>query len=98
MTDEEQEVTMASSVRNIEGIGPQAADIFESAGFFTIERLKKFDREDAKLWTAIGVRYPTDYRDRAFRRRLMTRCIDIVYRVRSAKATDFVPHEYMCPI
>eukprot|EP00798_Chlamydomonas_sp_ICE-L_P011732 gene11732-biopygen14937 len=29
---------------------------------------------------------------------LMSRCINVIYRIRSAQASDFVPSEYMCPL
>lgn len=96
----EQQVTLGASIRTIEGIGPQVIDIFEAAGFYTIEQLVNFDGEDRKLLEVIEARkaakngaFPTSYW-----KRLATRCINIIYRARSAEPLDFVPHEYMCPI
>lgn len=96
----EQEVTMSASICTIEGIGKQVVEVFEAAGYFTIQQLKEFNADDRRLWAAVEARkarvdhaYPDPYW-----RRLFTRCINIIYRARSAEATDFVPDEYMCPI
>jgi hypothetical protein len=96
----EQEVTMSSSIRIIEGIGPQVVEIFEAAGFRTIGQLKEFNGQDSLLRKAIEGRKTTDEREfpESYWKRLFTRCINIIYRARSAEAVDFVPHEYMCPI
>jgi hypothetical protein len=97
---DEQEVTMSSSIRSIEGIGPQVIEIFEAAGFRTIWQLKEFAGQDDLLLESIRARKATTGRDypNSYWKRLFTRCINIIYRVRSAEAVDFVPHEYMCPI
>ena len=91
---------MAASIRTIEGIGPQAIDIFERAGFFNVGQLKAFDGDDRRLWQAVEARKAaaTTTFPNSYWRRLMTRCINIIYRARSAEATGYVPHEYMCPI
>jgi hypothetical protein len=97
---EEQEVTMNGSIRTMQGIGPQAVEVFEGAGFFSIIQLHKFDGEDERLWAAIEARKATSthaFSD-AYWKRLFTRCINIIFRARSAEATDYIPHEYMCPI
>lgn len=92
---------MASRIREMRGIGPQAVEAFETAGFYTIQQLKNFNGEDRRLWNAIE-RIRNERGDRAFPsaywRRLMTRCINIVYRARSAESTDYVPYECMCPL
>lgn len=97
---EEQEVTMAASIGTMEGVGIAALEVFETAGFRHIWQLKAFDGEDAKLWDAIHkIRNAREHtRDDAYWRRLVTRCINIIYRARSAEATAYVPAEYMCPI
>lgn len=98
---EEQEVTMIASIRTMEGVGPAAADVFETAGFKTIGDLRTFERDDARLLVAIStIRQQPEYflRDASYWKRLFTRCINILYKVRSAEAADFVPHEYMCPV
>ena len=98
---DEQEVTMAASIRTLEGVGPQAVEIFEAAGFRTIQHLREFNGDDRRLWAAIETRKSRPdqaHLPAAFWRRLLTRCINIVYRARCAEATDFVPHEYMCPL
>jgi hypothetical protein len=96
----EPEVTMAGSIRTMRGIGKQVVDIFEDAGYMMIVQLENFNGDDRRLWTAIQAK--KDAGDHAFPdsywRRLMTRCINIIYRARSAKATDYVPAEYMCPL
>ena len=91
---------MSASIRTIEGIGPQAVEIFEAAGFRTIQHLKDFNAQDRLLWSKIEERkassggvFPSSYW-----LRLMSRCINIIIRVRSAEACDFVPNEYMCPL
>ncbi len=93
---------MSSSIRNMQGIGPQAVEAFEAAGFHTIAQLKNFDGEDRRLWSAILTLKEGRGRDfqmpMSYWRRLMTRCINIIYRARSAEATDFVPHVCMCPL
>ncbi|PNG99328.1 E3 ubiquitin-protein ligase, partial [Tetrabaena socialis] len=60
--------------------------------------LKNFNAEDRKRWEVINTHkviniFPEDYW-----KRLFARCIDIIFRARSAEAIDFVPVEYMCPI
>jgi U-box domain len=98
----EQEVTMSASIRTIEGIGKQAIEVFEAAGFTTIWHLKNFNGQDRLLWDVIQnlrVIQKSDMQMPAcYWRRLMTRCINIIYRSRSAKADNFVPAEYMCPL
>ena len=98
---DEQEVTMSASVRTIRGIGPQAVEVFESAGFVTIGQLRAFDNDDARLWDAIqrikATKGVVEHLP-SYWKRLLTRCVNVAYRVRSAEATDFVPDEYMCPI
>jgi U-box domain len=93
---------MNKCIRGIKGIGPQAIEVFEKAGLYTIEQLKNYDGEDINdvLWSAIeSIRdgmnkaFCTDYGIR-----LMSRCISIMYRIRSAHASDFIPVEYMCPL
>ena len=97
---EEQEITMSASIGSMEGVGPAALEVFETAGFRHIWQLKAFDGEDAKLWDAIHkIRNAREHtRDDAYWRRLVTRCINIIFRAKSAEATDFVPDEYMCPL
>ncbi len=96
---DEREVTMA--LRDIEGIGQQAVDVLEAAEFKTIKQLRCFDDGGyRRIWSAIEAREERerDAYPRSYWRRLMTRCIDIIYRVRSSEAADFVPVQYMCPI
>ncbi len=97
---EEQEITMAASIRTIDCIGDQAIEVFEAAGFYYVHQLKNFDGEDRKLWQAIEAKRSQDSFEKpaSHWKRLMTRCINIIYRARSAEATPFVPHAYMCPI
>lgn len=91
---------MSASIRAIEGVGPQAADVLEGAGFRTVQDLRAFEGRDRELWASIEARRAAADRPfpPAYWKRLFTRCINIVYRVRSAEATPFVPHQYMCPI
>lgn len=91
---------MVDSIRTIKGIGEQAVQVFERTGLFHVKQLTKFQADDRKLWAAIqSIRaesaqcFPELYWTR-----LMTRCINIIYRARSAQATDFVSDKYMCPI
>lgn len=97
---EEQAVTMMASIRTIEGIGPQVVDIFETAGFRTVKQLNEFNAEDRLIWDTICEKKTRDVRCLAsgYWQRLMTRCMNVIYRARSAEADDFVPYEYMCPI
>ena len=98
---EEQEVTMMASIRTMEGVGPAAADVFETAGFKTMGDLKTFECDAARLTVAIStIRQQPEYslRDASYWKQLLSRCIDILYRVRSAEANYFVPHEYMCSV
>ncbi len=95
---------MAASINTIEGIGPQAVEVFMEAGFHTIQHLVQFDAQDRRLWDAVlaikarrSSRLTPTQPD-SYWRRLFTRCINIIYRARSVQATDFVPHEFMCPI
>lgn len=102
MTDEqieEQTVTMSDSIRKIEGIGKQAIEVFELAGFLTIGQLKNFNAQDRLLWDAIqNIKKTRTHLPDSCWKRLMTRCINIVYRARSAQADEFIPAEYMCPL
>jgi len=91
---------MTSSIRTIEGIGPQVVEVFEAAGFRTVRHLKDFNAQDCLLLDVINAQkaasdggFPDTYW-----KRLFTRCIDVIYRARSEEAVDFVPHEYMCPL
>lgn len=97
---DEQEVTMSAHVSTIEGIGKQAIDVFVEAGFTTIGHLRGFNGQDRQLWQAIEKRKANSAMDMpdSHWKRLMTRCINIIYRARSAQATPFIPAEYMCPI
>ena len=98
---EEQEVTMAASIGTMEGVGIAALEVFETAGFNQIGQLKAFNGDDVKLQAAINeIRQnpKNSFKDDAYWKRLFTRCINIIYRARSAEATAYVPAEYMCPI
>jgi len=105
MTDAvEQEITMASNISSIRGVGQQAVDVFESAGYFTIQQLYNFDGEDRRLHGGLEVikekmkQQGLPDRPDSYWKNLFTRCINIIYRAKSAQATDYVPVEYMCPI
>lgn len=91
---------MAAHISTIEGIGKQAVDVFVEAGFVTIGQLRAFDGQDRRLWEAIQKRRAAGNIDMpdSYWKILMTRCIDIIYRARSAQADPFVPAEYMCPL
>ncbi len=91
---------MEKSIRSIKGIGPQAIQVFEEAGFYTVQHLKNFDGDESSLWCAIGkIRAEMKHALPAYYwRRLLSRCIDIIYRTRCIQASDFVPSEYMCPL
>jgi hypothetical protein len=100
MFAKEQEVAMADNICLIKGIGNQAIRVFERAGYSCVKQLANFEGDDRKLWSAIqSIKHESEqcFPD-SYWRRLMTRCINIIYRARSAQATDFVPDEYMCPI
>jgi hypothetical protein len=100
MSFDEQEVVMVDRINKIKGIGKQAVQVFDLAGFVYIKQLANFDMDDQKLLTAIqSIKNDSEqcFPD-SYWRRLMTRCMNVIYRVRSAEATDFVPDEYMCPI
>jgi hypothetical protein len=100
MSFDEQEVVMVSRISAIKGIGKQAVEVFERAGFLYIIQLANFKGDDHKLLTAIQSIKDDSVQcfPESYWRRLMTRCINIIYRVKSTQATDFVPDEYMCPI
>ena len=97
---EEQEVTMSASIRTMTGIGPQAVELLELAGFRTIGQLRNFDQDDRRLQEALNkLKSRSNHpRPESYWRRLSTRCINVIYRARSAHATDYVPCEYMCPL
>ena len=85
----------------MEGVGLAAVEVFELAGFTKIGQLANFNCEDEKLHVAISTirQNPKHFlKDDAYWKRLFTRCVNIIYRVRSAEATAYVPDEYMCPI
>lgn len=97
---EEQEVTMSASIGSMEGVGPAALEVFETAGFRQIWQLKAFNGDDVKLHEAIcKIKNARGHMmEDSYWKRLFTRCINIIYRAKSAEATDYVPHEYMCPL
>jgi hypothetical protein len=97
---EEQEVTMSTRIESMEGVGPAALEVFNTAGFTTIGQLREFNGDDEKLHKAIHEIRSTMGRVHvnSYWRRLFTRCINIIYRARSAEAADYVPHEFMCPL
>jgi len=102
MIDNKQEVVMMARISTMEGVGPAAIQLFEAAGFTLIAELHNFDRHDQRLWDAVQrlKRDPTcgEMRSDGYYRRLVTRCMNIIFRARSAQATDFVPSQFMCPI
>lgn len=98
MSVNEQQVTMSASIATMEGVGPATCAVFFEAGFTTIQQLKFFDAEDRKLWAAIERLKLKYHFDNAHWRRMMTRCLNVIYRARGAQSSDYVPHDYMCPI
>ena len=95
---EEQEVTMSARIESMEGVGPAALEVFIAAGFTTIGQLREFNGDDRKLHNAIHEIRSTRVRVDSYWKRLFIRCINIIYRARSAEAADYVPHEFMCPL
>ncbi len=91
---------MEKGIRTIKGIGFQAIQVFEEAGFYTVQDLKNFDGDESSLWRAVEkIRAEMKHAlPPYYWRRLLSRCIDIIYRTRSIQASDFVPSEYMCPL
>jgi hypothetical protein len=91
---------MVDKISAIKGIGKQTVEVFERAGFLYIKQLANFEGDYHKLLKAIQSIKDDSVQcfPESYWRRLMTRCINVIYRMRSAQATDFVPDEYMCPI
>lgn len=89
---------MTACIRTIEGVGKATLEVFETAGFRTVYDLQQFNMEDDKLWTAVSVLQQRYGFDSHHWKGMVTRCLNIIYRARSAEATDFVPEDYMCPI
>jgi hypothetical protein len=100
----------SESIRMIEGIGSQAAEVFERAGAYTVLQLKHLDIKDldSRLRAAVDAvrnrppksKLPAllEMMPADYWDRLFRRCLSVAYRVRSAEAADFVPAEYMCPL
>lgn len=95
---EEQEITMSARIGSMDGVGPAAVEVFNAAGFTTIGHLREFNGDDRKLHAAIREIRSTRVHVDSYWKRLFTRCINIIYRARSAEAADYVPHEFMCPL
>lgn len=89
---------MAASIATMEGVGPATCEVLFEAGFSTIQQLKNFNAEDHKLWAAIERLKPRYHFDNVHWKRMITRCLNIIYRAKGARASNYVPHEYMCPI
>ena len=91
---------MNASISTIKGIGPLATDLFHRVGYNTIGDLYGYDGDGDRRFMDVvnGMKaqhpdYPTSYW-----RRICTRCINIIHRVRNAKALPFVPYHMICPI
>jgi hypothetical protein len=95
----EQCVTLASLINVLEGVGPQAVELFNKAGFFSIKDLKDFDGADRVLNEALGtLQAEQPDRPAQYWNLLCTRCINIIHRAQNAMPDEFVPDEFMCRI
>lgn len=81
----------------LEGVGQATLEVFATAGFTTVYDLKLFKQEDERLRRAVETLEPSYGFDSCHWKAMVSRCIGIIYRVRSAEAQDFVPEDYMCP-
>jgi hypothetical protein len=97
MWDEEQ-ITMSDPIELMEGVGPVTAQVFRDAGFFTIRDLYAFDCQDVKLVDACEETRQLKGFPNAYAKAMMTRCINIIYRARSANASPYIPEHFACPI
>lgn len=89
---------MTDSIESMWGVGPAAVRVFRQAGYTKIMHLRDFDGGDRRLWDAITALKPNFPYDDEYWKRLMTRCINIIYRARSAQADPYVPDEFMCQV
>ena len=98
---------MSDSIRNIDSIGLQAGDLFNAAGFHTMNSLKKCVSEGGRTMSDItkalrvaaeATKNIAQFDNPDYRKRLVDRCVTIIYRARSAEAMDFAPAQYMCPL
>jgi hypothetical protein len=91
--------TMNASISTIRGIGPVVTDIFHQVGYETIADLIGYNGNDRIFMEVINTMKQTEpLFPQAHWRRLCTRCVNVIYRVRYATAQTFVPYYLMCPI
>jgi U-box domain len=88
---------MDTTIDCIPGIGSIHLDIFHRAGFVTVRDLHTFDRDDHRLQSAINtLKQLRPGFDNSYWRRLFTKCINAIIRVRSGVVNPFA--YFMCPI
>ena len=99
-----------TSITMVDTIGPQAMEVFDRAGMNSVQDLKYFVKLPVVLAclreavntlsraAACSTSGTSTRRDWAYWERLYARCVSIVFWFRSSDATDFVPHQYMCPM
>ena len=90
---------MSTAISSIYGIGPLVLRVFQGAGYTTIRDLYGFNGDDMTLMRVIN-EMKTERPDMTndYWRRLCTRCVNIIIRVRNRSAVPFVPDHFMCPI
>jgi U-box domain len=92
------QTSMSDLISTIPGIGPLAVGIFNEARYTTIEHLRNFNGDDRQLQEVIDRRKVGSDFPRSYWKRLATRCINIITRVRNARALPVHPDHLICPI
>lgn len=98
---------MSSLIEKIPGLGEVTLEAFNRAGYRTVQDLYTFDvgdvAGDRRLMEAIGDMRKERNEGKAalpdrYYRSLGTRCVNIVNRVRNARALPYVPDHFLCKI
>jgi hypothetical protein len=94
-----QVVDMTDSLRTLDGVGAVSTEVLLLAGFKTIEDLKKEVGYGQRIQKAIDIlkEEKTHFKS-PYWNSLALRCCKIVERIQSARASPFIPSQYMCPI
>ena len=90
---------MNASISIIKSIGAFATELLNRAGYHTIGDLSRYNGDDRRFLGIINkMKIERPGYHTSYWRRVCTRCVNIIYRVRNSKALPFVPDHMMCPI
>lgn len=98
-------------IRSIVGIGPQAVQVFTTAGIHSVTQLTsvnfdrtKYETISKKLLEAVETLHAAHGPDATssftpeYWMHLYSRCVSIAYRANSSNAAPFIPDVFMCPL